>query len=396
MKKPKIFFITNATRVAGAEIVLDRLLNGELPIKPILFIPNGTFQKRISSKNYKIIISKGLMELKRKKNKLWVISFLYRFFQVFIEMFIAIRRENPEIIYANNYTAAVYSSLPAKITSTPLIWHMHQTSDPYGLPDKILQFMLGKVADKIIAVSGIVKDHLIKIPIVSKKILVVYNGIDTENEFNPGKYNRGVFRNNFYLDSQVILIGMIGTIKEYKGVHIFIKAIKRLFDEKKIENVNIKFVIVGPVWEEDIGYKNRLERNVIEYGLKDYVIFTGSINEIHQVLIDIDILIHCTIKTESFGLIITEAMAMEKLVIAPRAGAIVEIILDGLNGFLYKPSDIIELSDKMLYVINNFYLLKEVAKRARRNISDKFNVNTQKDRIFRICQELIRKGERSR
>jgi len=391
LEKPKIFFTTNATRVAGAEIVLDRLLDDEMSIRPILFMPSGSFQEILSSKNYKIIISKGLRELKRKKNKFWIISFLYRFFQVFIEMFAAIRRENPEIIYANNYTAAVYSCLPAKITRTPLVWHMHQTSDPYGLPDKIVQVLLGKVVDEIISVSETVKVDLIKIGVDSRKISVVYNSVDIQNEFNPNKYSVGIFRKKFCLDSQDIVVGTIGTIKEYKGVHILIEAIKRLVDGGKIEKANVKFLIVGPVWEEDKGYRERLERHVIEYGLKDYIIFTERINEIPQVLMDIDILVHCTIKTESFGLIIAEAMAMEKLLIAPRAGAILEIVRDGMDGFLYKAGDINELSDKIEYVINNYGSLKEVARRSRRRVSDKFSVEIQQDRIVRICQELIRK-----
>jgi len=351
VNKPKILFASNATRVSGAEKVLERLLDKESRFKSVLFIPRGDFMTILSCKNFKIIISRGMKELKRKKNKLWILEFFFRYIQVFIEFLNVIVKENPDIIYANNYTAAVYTCLPAKIAKIPFIWHMHQTSDPYGFFDKIIQYMLAKYSDLIIAVSNYVKFDLMKLGIKSEKIRVVYNGIDKQVEFNPLNYSKGMFRKKIFIDSNKILIGMISTIMEEKGVHLFIEAINRIIKTNKISNHKTKFLIVGPVWEEDIPYKNKLDEMLLKYDLKNDVLFIGPSNNIPQVMNDIDILVHSGIKSESFGMVIAEAMAMGKIVLAPSVGAINEIIKDKRNGFLFKVGDEVDLSEKIEFLI---------------------------------------------
>jgi len=95
-----------------------------------------------------------------------------------------------------------------------------------------------------------------------------------------------------------------------------------------------------------------------------------------------------SISYETFGLVVIEANALEKPVIASNAGALPEIIEDRKTGLLFKPGDAKELAKKISYLINHPDEVKEMGKRAREKVAREFNPELHYQRLIEVYKCL--------
>jgi len=84
----------------------------------------------------------------------------------------------------------------------------------------------------------------------------------------------------------------------------------------------------------------------------------------YSMLNNSDILILPSVWNEPFGMPVIEAMAAGKIVIASKSGGITELISENINGFLFEKNDIIELNNRMDYVIRNLHSLDNIRQNA--------------------------------
>jgi glycosyltransferase involved in cell wall biosynthesis len=64
-----------------------------------------------------------------------------------------------------------------------------------------------------------------------------------------------------------------------------------------------------------------------------------------RVLAGIDVLVIPSRAPESFSLVAREALLLGKPVVAAAVGALPEVVIDGVNGYLFQPGDIQQLKD---------------------------------------------------
>jgi len=77
-------------------------------------------------------------------------------------------------------------------------------------------------------------------------------------------------------------------------------------------------------------------------------------------------------RDESFGIALLEAGAMSVPVIASRIGGIPEIIIDGESGLLVQPEDPLQLSDKIVELIENAERRKSLAMSLNKRVIERF------------------------
>jgi len=173
------------------------------------------------------------------------------------------------------------------------------------------------------------------------------------------------------------IIGITGRIEEQKGQYIVIEALS------KLRNLNIKLMIVGlPM---DPKYLEELKNKVLEYEIKDKVIFTGftkKINE-HMQLFDVDIL---ATPNETFGLVLIEAMANQVCVISTNKGGPLEIIDNNQNGLLFDRTSE-DLKEKIQLLYENRTLKEYLAKEGRKKVQKYFNKDIQLNKLYKKVVE---------
>ncbi|MBN2190632.1 MAG: glycosyltransferase family 4 protein, partial [Candidatus Aureabacteria bacterium] len=237
----------------------------------------------------------------------------------------------------------------------------------------ILDRYILRYFDKIVAVSDALA-HFLKGKVREDALLVIPNGIKIEEfsrETDILKKKREIG-----FDERDMVIGTIGRISPEKGHIYLLKAAKEVCRTRR----NVKFIIIG-----DGPVKKELERWVFKNNLSDRIIFTGSIEEIKEVLSVFDIFVLPSQK-EAFGLSLLEAMACGKAVIATDIGGIPSIVENDKLGVLIKPRNIGLMSDAILELLGDENRRLDMGANARNYVNKKYSI----DSMIKAYEKLYR------
>ncbi len=211
---------------------------------------------------------------------------------------------------------------------------------------------------------------------IKRKIEVIANGYSTYNG-NTVEYDQKFIKNK----NHDIIILSVSTLIKRKKIDLNIKAIRNL--KQKIPN--IKYLIVGEGNERD-----QLEKLVRKYCLQKNVFFLGRLDnkEVLKLMENVTIFSLPSIN-ESFGVVYLEAMAHGIPIIACKGEGIEDVIKDGTNGFLVEPNNVIELTNKMLYIINNPKKIIKICKKAYKLVTENYSWNNNAKKYKNIYMKII-------
>lgn len=171
----------------------------------------------------------------------------------------------------------------------------------------------------------------------ARRLGVVHYGIDA-NRFAPDLARREVFRKAWKLDDDTCAVGIVGFLDRWKGQDIFLKAAKLLYPERK----RIRMMVIGGPREgathsECEAYEAELRAYASSNGLSEMVSFTGHVDIRDGALDGLDVFVHASTAPEPLGIVIMEAMAKGKAIIASAEGGPREMVTDAVDGLLIKP-----------------------------------------------------------
>lgn len=226
--------------------------------------------------------------------------------------------------------------------------------------------------DKTIAISHFIKNELEKNRIYN--ICVIYNiaplwiGDESVSKsirdvvlFTPGRFH------------------------DEKGMDISIKALDIILKSEK----DVKLVLLG-----DGPNKNKLKKLVDRLGLIDYVEFIDRVpfKDVKMFYQMSDIVIFSPSYQEPLGRVAIEAGASGKPIIASSVGGIPEIIIDGKTGFLVRSNDVDGVVNKVMTLMKNKSLYKEMGINARDHIIKKFDQNKIVFQHIDLYKKVIENG----
>ena len=130
-------------------------------------------------------------------------------------------------------------------------------------------------------------------------------------------------------------VGIVGRLQPWKGQEIFLRAAARLAQAR----ADLRFMVVGGAilgWEGS--YPDDLRRLAADLGIADRIHFAGHQADVHPWYDALDVVVHASFG-EPFGLVLVEAMALGKPLVATNCGGPLEIVEDGTSGLLVPPGD---------------------------------------------------------
>ena len=227
---------------------------------------------------------------------------------------------------------------------------------------------VSKTEIEIIRKYGIPDDRIHYIP----------HGVDTTH-FKP-IYSKEILEKYNLIDKEIILY--IGRISKRKGIDYLIKAFSLLKDEIP----NAILLIVGG----DYGYKNTIEKIVKNENLLKRIMFLGYIpkKDLPKIYSIANVIVYPS-KFEIFGHVILEANACEKLVIAVNHWGPKELIINGKTGFLTKYGDVQGLKEKIVYILQNESLQKQMGKFARKYVKQNYSWEKCAQKHFELYNNLL-------
>ena len=137
--------------------------------------------------------------------------------------------------------------------------------------------------------------------------------------------------------------------------------------------------------------RKHLEELLDQLTLRDHVALIGQQSgaqlEAHYRAADLVVL---TSKSEGIPLVLMEAMAREKIVLAPRITGIPELVIDGKTGFLYAPGDLADFVAKVRMIERTFRSLQAIRRAARAHVLAHFE---REKNVAAFCDLLISQVE---
>jgi glycosyltransferase involved in cell wall biosynthesis len=242
-----------------------------------------------------------------------------------------------------------------------------------------IQRKVAERANAIVVVSEAMRNYLTEKGISSKKIFVVPNAADIEL-FNPQTVTEDI-RSEYKLGDKII-IGFVGSMKKYHGIELIIKLAEDLIREED----NIHFLIIGPF--EDRG---QFEEALKSKGVSEHFTLTGGIpfKEVPAHISAMDICVMPDSNWNGSPIKIFEYGAMGKPVIAPRVSPVEEVIEDGKNGLLIIPGDEKDLRDKVLTLVHDHTLRKELGSKLMKHVREHHTWQKNAERIVDIYHAIM-------
>jgi len=168
--------------------------------------------------------------------------------------------------------------------------------------------------------------------------------------------------------NEKIIIANIGVLSIRKGQKYLVESFRIL--SQKYDNIVL--LIFGSGREHEAFIEEELHKMIENYGLNGRVKIINPRKDINLIYNIFDIYVMPSI-TEGQSLCVIEAMFMERLCLLSDIPSFSEMVEEGVNGFLFKTTDVEDLTNKLEYLIKSYKDLNYIGKSARAIALKKYN-----------------------
>jgi glycosyltransferase involved in cell wall biosynthesis len=221
-------------------------------------------------------------------------------------------------------------------------------------------------AEKMAATTGYPTGRIsLLVPVLSPEQARTFGPPDDSRPTSDGKV-------------RLLSIARLDPTERQKGIDHVMQAMQRL-------RLEITYTVVG-----DGGDRRRLEQLAHSLGVDQRVDFAGTYNyfDLSAMYGACDVFVLPSAQ-EGFGLVYLEAMAAGKPVIAARAGAAPEVVVDGVTGLLVEYGDIESLAAAIDRLSNDAALRRNMGDAGRMRFRENFGFEQATSKVAALLQEII-------
>jgi glycosyltransferase involved in cell wall biosynthesis len=301
-----------------------------------------------------------------------------------------------DLVHTNRTLDLLLAGTAARLCGIPVVSSFHWLARAEDHPEDSAPWVVRKghenliallnrlFADRVIAVSGAVKDGLAQVrSFPLERTEVIYPGIpvNTAAHGNPAAAAR--LRDELGIGEANPVILNIGRLEAVKGqAHLLpmMRIVRQAYP-------NAMLLIAG-----DGSLRPRLERQVRDHRLEGAVRLLGSRDDVDALLAMCDMLV-LTSESEAAPLPPVEAMRAGRPVVATAVGGVPEIVEHGVTGLIVDRADPDALAAAVVDLARNPDRARAMGAAGRRAASLRFDIARSVDGLTRIDLSLIR-GER--
>ncbi|MBU5614582.1 glycosyltransferase [Geomonas azotofigens] len=378
MPKLKILFISHSSYLFGAENCALALIEGldKKRFDTAAVLPaDGPFREKLSELGVKTHI----LPLE------WWVKNEGRLLHAQHEIPLALDRllriideEKPDVIHSNT-SVICWGAIAAALKGIPHVWHVHEILNGHPslqsiLPLPLLYESINFLTDRAVTVSQAVSDELAGF-VDSAKVRLIYNGVPCHAPTAPGK-----LRNELGAGPQQRIAVCVTSLQKYKGLDNLVAAAAKACTRDE----QLLFAIAGAGSPEAVA---ELRQQVKDLNLEDKVFHLGFRNDIADILAGSDLFVLPSNK-EAFPLVVLEAMAHGKPVVATDCGGTREMVLEAETGFIVPVQDPEALAEKILELCSDPARGAAMGEAARRRYCANFTIERYVESFAGLYQEL--------
>lgn len=281
--------------------------------------------------------------------------------------------ENFDIVHIHGPVAPVLPYLALKYSNAKnfVTCHSaHEDSFGYLLWEPVLEQYFRKI-DGLIAVSEVARDSVLRY--FPGEYRIIPNGIDT-SRFKPE--NEPIPKLKKF--SPKILF--VGRFEPRKGLKYLLQAFPMIIDEFP----SAKLIVVGR------GFLERYYRSYVEEHIKENVVFVGHVTpeDLPRYYASCDIYCSPATGAESFGIVLLEAMATGKPIVASDIPGYRRVMEHNKEGLFSKACDPQALADKIIHLLNDERAMSELGQNGRKK-SLKYDWKIVTKQVVNFYEEVL-------
>lgn len=241
----------------------------------------------------------------------------------------------------------------------------------------IHSWMYSKLSLWMTLTQAMKKDVLECTRVPEGKIKVVPLGIDVR-QFNPKEFKKAESRRHFELPRKSCIVGVLGRLDKLKGQHVLLQAIPEILKRRP----DAYFLIAGDETAGASGYKEYLKELCRTLNIGRSVKFLPFMEDVPRLMVALDVFVLPSF-SETYGLVVLEAMAMQIPVIATEAGGVPELVKHGKTGMLIKPNDVVAITRALQRILGNEKLRNSFGRAARADVLKRFDSDACVDALLK-------------
>jgi len=304
----------------------------------------------------------------------------------FIKLYFYFRKIKPNIVHCHTSKAGLIGCVAAKLAGVPVIIyspHGHifaSNANIPGVSESALKrkvfYLLRKLASacstKIIALNQADKNEQVALKLAPEgKYKVIYNGVDL--------INRAPITGARKFDKNYPVLATVGRLSPEKGHIHLLQAIKIL----KNNYPGILLLLIG-----DGILRDKLEQLSAHLDIRNNVRFIGLSDNPSDWVKDADIFVLPSLY-EAFGIVLLEAMALRKPVIASNVNGVPEVVVNDKTGILIPPAQSQALSDAIIKLTANKEVARLMGEEGRQRVKELFLKQIMADKFDKLYKQLF-------
>jgi glycosyltransferase involved in cell wall biosynthesis len=250
--------------------------------------------------------------------------------------------------------------------------------------DMLHQFTYASVS-RVIAISEVIRANVLDTtPMTPERVVTLHNAVDT-GLFSPERGRRQHVRRSVGLDDATVVIGFVGRFSPGKGLEELLQAAGML--RSRYTKMHVLVAGEASYGEEEYAAGIRTLAHTLD--LDTTVTFAGFRSDIPELMSAFDIFAFPS-HAEAFGMVLIEAMAMERPVVSTNCDGVLEIVVDGETGLYVHPRNPKELAEALATLIDDPDRRAAMGRAGRLRVLRLFDQRKQLARMEEIYQEVLR------
>jgi glycosyltransferase involved in cell wall biosynthesis len=290
-----------------------------------------------------------------------------------------LRRRRVDVVHGHLPDATIVALAAGRLAGTPVrVFTRHHFDENWALGTgawALVDVAMARRASAVVVASHAVRNHMLwRERLRDVDIHVIPHGLDERSA--PTDAAIAAARREF-ASNGAYLVGAMARLAPAKGLEYLLDGFARFAAER----ADARLVIVGA------GDAAALRQRAVALGIGERVEFAGWRQDAAALMRSFDVFVHTPL-TEAFGLVVIEAMAASRPVIATNVGGIPEIVDDGRTGLLVPPADAGAVAAALRSVSGHEIDVASMVAAAEAEVSRRYTADRMADAYERLYEEL--------
>jgi len=284
------------------------------------------------------------------------------------------RADQVQVVHTHHLGQLMYAGIAGRLAGARIVHTEHEVYTISQLRFRWLLRLLSTLTDAVTAVSEPVAAFLEnQVGIPTTKVQTIPNGVDISRYRSASPLNRA----SLGWKNEDVIIACIARLEPEKGHAALLDA----FQQVHARFSHARLLLIG-----DGSERGSLNTRVTALNLNGSVQFLGIRGDIPALLATSDIVALASSR-EGLPLVVLEAMAAGKPVVATRVGSVPDVVKDGQSGFLIPSGDTNELTQALQIMIRDAPKREQFGAEGFKLVHTRHNF----DRTLELYKQVYRK-----